>query len=274
MVARYGDLIADAWYSLVVSCDWDLRGSKEPVKYNRGQGMGTNGSFDIATITDLFLLEMIYKEDYHMDINVDTFNKVGDDLWCYDPSGIVLDTYTNMCGIDINVQKTKFATQENLCGEFVSRSINHNTDVSRISANICRAVRKNILDLPQLAYHLEERGCKFILPLREIFSECKIKEDRLRGYLRTFYVLCDLYPRSGLNLLKKSLHEEFTDDIYGDEVISIVKTYGISVLKDSFYSYLILQLLNSIIEKGGRIFDATTEFSSSEILLQRNDPSI
>jgi hypothetical protein len=43
--------------------------------------MGTNGSFDIATITDLFLLEMIYKEDYQIDISVSTFNKVGDDLW-------------------------------------------------------------------------------------------------------------------------------------------------------------------------------------------------
>jgi hypothetical protein len=236
--------------------------------------MGTNGSFDIATITDLFLLEMIYKEDYQIDISVSTFNKVGDDLWCYDPSDIVLNTYTNMCGIDINVQKTKFATQENLCGEFVSRSINRGVDVSRISANICRAVRKNILDLPQLAYHLEERGCNFILPLREIFHNSKIKEDRLRGYLRTFYVLCDLYPRSGLNLLKKSLHEEFSDDIYGDEVISIVKTYGISVIKDSFYSYLVLQLLNSIADKSGRIFDSAAEFDSSEVLLQRNDPSI
>lgn len=42
--------------------------------------MGTNGSFDIATITDLFLLEMIYREDYKMEMTEEIANKVGDDL--------------------------------------------------------------------------------------------------------------------------------------------------------------------------------------------------
>jgi len=57
-----------------------MKYSKNPVKFNRGQGMGTNGSFDIATATDLFLLEMIYKQDYKMIPDKTTYNKVGDDL--------------------------------------------------------------------------------------------------------------------------------------------------------------------------------------------------
>jgi hypothetical protein len=272
MTARYGNLIADAWYSLVVSCKWDLKNSKTPVKYARGQGMGTAGSFDIATVTDLFLLEMVYTEDYQMSISATTYNKVGDDLWCYDPDGIILETYTEMCGISINQSKTKSADIDNICGEFVSRSINYGRDVSRISANICRAVKKNPLDIPQLALHLEERGCKFTIPLREILNSCKVKEEHLRTYVRTFYVLCELYPREGLTLLKKSLKEEFTDLIAEDYLITAIKIGGIERLKDSFNSYQVKRLLDSIIDKQGRIFDAAVEFDSSDILSQRAQP--
>jgi hypothetical protein len=42
--------------------------------------MGTNGSFDIATATDLHLLDMLYIEDYKMELSEDVANKVGDDL--------------------------------------------------------------------------------------------------------------------------------------------------------------------------------------------------
>lgn len=179
-----------------------------------------------------------------------------------------------MCGIDINRHKTKDASENNLRGEFVSRSLNNGKDVSRISANICRAVKKNILDLPQLTVHLSEREYNKVLPLREIFIDCKIKKDRLQSYLRTFYVLCELHPKSGLQLLKKSLEEEFADDIYSDELIAIVKTFGVESLKDSFHSYLIKSLLNSISEKLGRIMDAVEEsnFNSSILLLQRAEP--
>jgi len=238
--------------------------------------MGTNGSFDIATITDLFLLEMIYKEDYKINPTIETYNKVGDDLWCFDPSEHVYNTYTEMCGISINVQKTKSATEGNLRGEFVSRSLNYGKDVSRISANICRAVKKNLLDLPQLAVHLSERNYGNIIPLREIFDDCKVKEYHLRNYLRTFYILCELHPRSGLSLLKKSLEEQYPVEIYGDQLITIIKTYGVVSIKDSYYSYLIKSLLNSISEKMGRIMDSveliSDEINSSAVLLSKAEP--
>jgi hypothetical protein len=272
MRSRYGPNIAQAWYSLVVSCEWNIKGSKSTVKYNRGQGMGTNGSFDIATITDLHLLEMIYNEEYKMAITEDTFNKVGDDLWCYDPDEIVLDTYINKCGIDINPSKSKFATKENLCGEFVSRSINYGHDVSRISANICRAVKRNILDLPQLAHHLQERDYESIIPIEGIFDDLRIKENHRRRVVRALYCLCKLYPKQGLELLEKSLNESVPNLVHEDQVISIIKAFGIDSLRDTYYSYSVMLLLNSIIDKTEKVFDATIEFDSSAHLAEKAEP--
>jgi len=73
--------IADQWMALVVNCPWTLKNSKDPIKYNRGQGMGTPGSFDIATATDLVLLNMVYSEDYGITkMSSSLFSKVGDDF--------------------------------------------------------------------------------------------------------------------------------------------------------------------------------------------------
>jgi hypothetical protein len=57
-----------------------------------------------------------------------------------------------------------------------------------------------------------------------------------------------------------------------DLLISVIKTFGIDSLKDSFNSYQVKLLLNSIIEKQGKIFDAAVEFDSSDILSQRAKP--
>jgi hypothetical protein len=275
MCARYGKPIAEAWYDLVVTCEWNVKRSKDTIKYERGQGMGTNGSFDIATITDLFLLEMVYKEDYQMNLKKVPFNKVGDDLWCFDPDGKVYDTYTIMCGIDINQSKTKNATEGNLCGEFVSRNINYGYDVSRISAKICRAVHKNILDVPQLACHLEERNYESVIPLQEIFKHEGLKEKHVLNLLRTFFLLCSLYQgRTGMKLLKNSIKESFPEFYYEDEIVVRVKTYGISYFKDSFNVFAVKHLLKSISDKSAAIFDSATEFDSSDILSQRAQPDM
>jgi len=61
----------------------------------------------------------------------------------------------------INESKSKFASDENLVGEYVSRNINYGEDVSRISLNLCRQVGKNIFFLPDLINHLEERTQSF-----------------------------------------------------------------------------------------------------------------
>jgi hypothetical protein len=257
MKQRFGLAIAIAWQNLVVSCVWDVKGSTTPVKYERGQGMGTNGSFDIATITDLFLLEMIYKEEYSMDISVDLFNKVGDDLWCYDPDKHVLNTYTKLCGMDINMSKTKSATDENLVGEFVSRSLNNGYDVSRISSNICRSVGKNILELPQLASHLSERGYECIIPINELFTALKIKGEHRTNVVRTLYILCLIYSNSGLNLLKRSLEIDIPSEIYQDEVISILQTFGVGMISDTYFKLHSCRTTREIEAKMLKIFSAS-----------------
>jgi hypothetical protein len=272
MEARYGNRIATAWYNLVVSCKWTAKGQKDPIKYERGQGMGTNGSFDIATATDLLFLEMVYRRDYgKAKLTSDLLAKVGDDLWCHDPLGHVYNAYTKELGIDINMSKTKDATEENLCGEFVSRNINYGHDVSRISANICRAVKKNILDLPQLAYHLQERGYESIIPLKEIFNGLKIRGDHKKNVVRTLYLLCLLHPNQGLQLLKKSMEQEFPREIVKDVVLSTCMVLGVTALKATYEAYSVHLLLNSIQGKLADIVDATTEFDSSDALSANAD---
>jgi hypothetical protein len=272
MLARYGKNIADAWYNLVVACEWNVKKSKSTIKYNRGQGMGTNGSFDIATATDLHYLEMVYQRDYGIArLSGNLLAKVGDDLWCFDPSGHVYDSYTKDLGISINMSKTKQATEENLCGEFVSRSINFGHDVSRISANICRAVKKNILDLPQLAYHLQERGYESIIPLKEIFVSLKIKGYHKKMVIRALYLLCLLHPNEGLELLKKSLDHSFPDDIVQDFVLYVCNVLGVVALKTTYEAYSVGFLLNSIQTKLESIIDATIEFDSSDALSANAD---
>lgn len=177
-----------------------------------------------------------------------------------------------MCGIEINESKTKIASADNLCGEFVSRNLNHGKDVSRISANICRAVGKNILDLPQLASHLSERDLNIIIPMREIFKIVKIKEINYLSYLRTFVALSMLYPNKGLHLLTRSVRSEFPKEYYEDEVINILNSFGKGAIEDTFKSYQVGILLNSIIHKLGAVVDSAFAFDSSEILATRKEP--
>jgi hypothetical protein len=186
--------------------------------------MGTAGSFDIATLTDLLVLSYVYERDYNIkNITPDLFEKVGDDLWCYDPHNYILNCYTKELGLEINLNKTKEATTNNLVGEYVSRNLNWGFDVSRISANICRAVKKNILELPELCRHLNERDVPFYcLPLRKIL-EASIKGEKSL-YIRTFMILTLLKPDvTELDLLRKSLERDYGHFIASDPIISMLK---------------------------------------------------
>jgi hypothetical protein len=259
----YGETLADAWLKLVVDCDWEVEGMTDTVRYGRGQGMGTNGSFDIATLTDLILLEMIYEKQYKMihkykrDFifeNKLLFNKVGDDLWCYDPLNIILKYYTQVIGLDINISKTKDCPSHNCnnyVGEYVSRNLNYGQDVSRISANICRAVQKNPFEVFSLAQHLLERNARTIIPLDYINQTKHNKPVLLRSLY--FYGICNPSPAS--TLVIESLKYYFqgffaNDDIWillnSDE--SKVQFYRKAILIDSIFS-----TLGSIIDKIERI---------------------
>jgi len=272
---RYGVDVADAWFSLVVDCSWDIKGSKESIKYGTGQGMGTAGSFDIATLTDLELLNMTYLRSYKRPISRHNTSKVGDDLVIYDPEDHIFNYYTNDLGMEINKSKTKYATDGNICGEFVSRNINYGRDVSRISANICRAVKNNILDLPQLSHHLQERGIKKLMPLPDIFNALKIKGKHKALVIRTLYLLSLIHREEELGLLRKSLKEHFYDFIASDNILSIyaVDRNRAEEFRKVLMVYEIGLLLNSIMERFGLVMTGITdgEFDSSELLVSESE---
>lgn len=252
--------LADLWYNLVVNCYWDLKRNKsqkslpEKVKYGRGQGMGTAGSFDIATLTSLLILEMIYLEDYGQELGSALFNETGDDLWAYDPEQYVRKTLEEVLGMEISTPKTKTATDNNLVGEYVSRNINWGKDVSRISANICRALEKNPLDIPEIFKHIKERSDENLsLPLRKMLESAKIKsKELLRQYVYCFWILTFLYPeRPGMLLLRYSIINDFLElyeeDYLAFQAVNDPETF--EKIRNSYYRYSSTKLLNSIISK-------------------------
>jgi hypothetical protein len=168
-----GSEISDSWYELVVKCDWTVHGTTTTIKYAVGQGMGIHASFAIATLTDLFLIEYAYSQFYpelYRKMRSDSafrqnlYNKIGDDLWCFDPDKHFIRFYEGI-GVDINLSKSKFADESNLVAEYVSRNINRAYDVSRISAQLVRKAEHNIYIMPVLYDHLTQR-----LPMEKVSS--------------------------------------------------------------------------------------------------------
>lgn len=263
MEHRYGKTVADAWKGLVVDCKWDVKGLSTPIKYGRGQGMGTAGSFDIATATDISIIDMIYTEEYELPIRSNLFNKVGDDLWCYDPDDIIHRTFINEMGMEISIPKSKSATEDNLCGEFVSRNLNYGVDVSRISPNICRAVQKNLFDLPELIRHLASRAPETVINLRRLFRDTKVK---LNGqhipYVRAFYALSLMYDgKPGMRLLRYSLINSFLELIESDEFIQFIKVpTNLKMFENTYYLYSGSLLLNSIVDKAEGVSENARKF--------------
>lgn len=175
----FGTEFCNAWSGLVVHCNWNIKDTNHKVRYLTGQGMGTKGSFQIASLTYLLVMEFLTKKNYRSEYEMrsksrdfgNLFNQIGDDSWNQDPDGTVRKDLIELVGMPINESKSKFASDENLVGEYVSRNINYGEDVSRISLNLCRQVGKNIFYLPDLISHLEERTksfdiCKLIEYLR------------------------------------------------------------------------------------------------------------
>jgi len=153
---KYSPEIADCWKELVVKCPWNVKNSTQTVRYAAGQGMGTRGSFQVAQLTSCLLMDYIFVTHYNNPVNGLLWGEVGDDMVCHDPDGHVLKVYSQL-DIPINLLKSKQATGENLCMEYVSRNVNFGSDVSRISARTCLAIGDNLLNLTGLILHLSER---------------------------------------------------------------------------------------------------------------------
>jgi hypothetical protein len=179
----FGTKFCNAWSGLVVHCNWNVKDTNQKVKYLTGQGMGTKGSFQIASLTYLLVMEFLTKKNYPKIYEersksrdfIDLFNQIGDDSWNQDPDGSIRKDLIELVGMPINETKSKFATNENLVGEYVSRNINYGKDVSRISLNLCRQVGKNIFFLPDLIAHLDERTESFDIGMLIGFLRLRVK---------------------------------------------------------------------------------------------------
>lgn len=154
----FGSTLAQAWAQLVVHCSWQVGTSGRIIKYGQGQGMGTNGSFDVATLTDHLYINFMYDVKYNKQgySNLGCYGKVGDDLWIYDPE----DMYPEMCkkiNLPINFSKSKEFCKIGSIAEFCSRTFINGEDCSRISPRIISR-STNFRYLPLLLSYCCSRG--------------------------------------------------------------------------------------------------------------------
>lgn len=150
---------AEAWAQLVVHCDWYYPKLGSTIKYGQGQGMGTNGSFDIATLTEHLYINFII--DTKSSIkgifpNNACYGKVGDDLWIYDPDNLIPSSYADI-HLPINYSKSKEFADGNSYTEFCARTFLNADDVSRISPNIV-SKSKDFRYIPALLGLCSSRG--------------------------------------------------------------------------------------------------------------------
>jgi hypothetical protein len=131
----FGLEIADAWFNLVVKCQWYSNEIKKHLVYGMGQGMGTTNSFLIASVTDHFYLEMTLEDHNDRPVVPDDYTKTGDDLVVEDPDGIIPEAYSRI-GSVINQAKSKVSTERGSYVEYVSRVSFNGHDVSRVSPKV------------------------------------------------------------------------------------------------------------------------------------------
>lgn len=155
----FGKRFSEAWSQLVIHCDWYSPELKRTVKYGQGQGMGTNGSFDTATLTDhLFINFLIDEKSTYKGLfpRNGCYGKVGDDLWIYDPEDLILKFYGEI-NLPINLVKSKTYSAVGSTAEFCSRTFLNGVDVSRISPGIINR-SKDFCYIPLLLAFCASRG--------------------------------------------------------------------------------------------------------------------
>uniref|UniRef100_A0A2V0RB88 RdRp n=1 Tax=viral metagenome TaxID=1070528 RepID=A0A2V0RB88_9ZZZZ len=170
---------AEAWAQLVVHCDWYYPKLDCTVKYGQGQGMGTNGSFDIATLTDhLYINFIIDRKTTFKGVfpSNECYGKVGDDLWIYDPEDQIPVFYEKI-SLPINTSKSKFFCGNSSYMEFCSRTFFDAEDVSRISPNIINK-SKDYRYIPMLLGLCSSRGIQLDASLFETLNN-NVKNSEL-----------------------------------------------------------------------------------------------
>lgn len=167
----FGRELALAWRALAVDCKWNVGNSTQTVKYGKGQGIGTRGSFIIASFTDHLIIEFMLTRHYG---KVNDYMKVGDDLVVDDELDIMSNFYPSI-GVPVNQSKSKFTTVEGHFIEFVSRNSWDGLDVSIVSPPLMAKAKKQPYLIPTLYAHIKERVPEGSIPdLTELINEsCK-----------------------------------------------------------------------------------------------------
>lgn len=187
---------AEAWAQLVVHCPWYHPKSRRILKYGQGQGMGTNGSFDIATLSDHLLIKYVDSNDYDGLIHhIGGYGKVGDDLWIYDPENKIPEIYEKI-NLPINFTKSKSFCEIGSVAEFCSRTFLNTTDVSRISPNII-SKSKNFHYIPILLGLCSSRGIQLNASSFQTLSNITREDgvsylDKLQEWLASYLVLAQV----------------------------------------------------------------------------------
>jgi hypothetical protein len=194
--------LAEAWGQLTVHCNWYYPKLDLTLKYGQGQGMGTNGSFDIATLTDhLFINYIIDKKTSISGIfpNNQCYGKVGDDLWIYDPERQI-PKYYEMINLPINLSKSKEFVNGNSIAEFCARTFLNATDVSRISPGVI-SKSKDFRYIPLLLGICSSRGIQLdatsFESLSRMTKEDKVSYlDKLQDWLISYLLIAQYEPSS------------------------------------------------------------------------------
>lgn len=176
LMTLFGKELAYAWRKLAVECKWILGNTDLTVNYGKGQGMGTKGSFTIASLTDHLVIEYVMQQHYG---KVLPYMKVGDDLVVSDPDRIFEKFYPTI-GVPIQITKSKMNSPNGHFVEFVSRLLWDKRDISPISGNLLAKARKQPYLLPVLAAHLGERTTPGGPPNLESLVQCIKISDQAR----------------------------------------------------------------------------------------------
>lgn len=150
---RYGKPLAYAWRCLAADCLWQIGTSSLTVKYGKGQGMGTRGSFIIASVTDHYWLQFMSMKHYK---RIVPYQKVGDDLVIEDKDNVFTSFY-NSIGVPVNTSKSKMLTPGGHYVEYVSRQLWNRRDVSPISPKLVNKTRRQPFLTYMLLNHISER---------------------------------------------------------------------------------------------------------------------
>lgn len=191
---KFGHQLASAWRGLAVDCNWNLGRTEQTVRYGKGQGMGTKGSFIIASATNIAFIDMLLADHYGDGVTHNQFYlTVGDDMVIQDPDMVCHQSFEDI-GVPINLSKSKVPGLPNTYSEFVSRNLCNVQDYSVISPRLATKARRQVFYSRTFLSHLNERyDTKFTMDQVLDFIEVKESEKGKLLFLNDLFSLAVEY---------------------------------------------------------------------------------